>query len=775
MPEGRRLGRLPARPAFVSLRTKLLWGTVLVIVVVMGALTAIVEHRQRAAIIREIERRGTVLVRSLAAMSTDAFLVYNFTTLEQNVSRMAAEADVEYALILDLEGRLVAHSRHPEQVGSLLTDATSQLAAAAAGPLVQEVSLDGGSHYDFSHPLHAGEQRWGTARVGLSRKPMEAEIARTRSELLVLAAMTLVLGGLAAALVARHIARPVRRLAAGVAAVARGDLEHRIPPSASDEIGRLAAAFNDMADQLRDQRSALATSHEELSRRFSELSDLKGYTDNILSSLTSGVVTLDLGGQVVTLNPVAESLLECPLLEAGGRPYLEAFAHAPDVVDLLMRTLATRTGTVSAPVTVRRRDGRAVPAEMTTAPLKGKQGNDLGIVAVVRDVSAVRRLEDELRHAQKLEAVGRLAGGVAHDFNNLLTVIIGHVQLLQEPLAPDDPARRHSGLIQSTAQQAAALTRQLLAFSRKQVLQPKIVDPNAIVEGMKPMLRHLIGEDIALVTILAPALGHIKADPGQLQQVLMNLAVNARDAMPHGGRLTIETSDVELDEAFARLHVGVEPGPHVLVTVSDTGAGIDAETKLHLFEPFFTTKAPGKGTGLGLATVYGIVQQSGGHIAVASDPGRGATFRIYLPRVQVAVAAPRPEPARVEPARGSETVLLVEDEEAVRRLAGEILLGRGYAVLEARHPGEALLLGERHPGPIHLLLTDVVMPQMGGRELAERLRTARAELRVIYMSGYTADAAVLREVSETGGTLLAKPFTPDDLVARVRAVLDAIG
>jgi PAS domain S-box-containing protein len=745
---------------------------VLVIVVVMGALTVIVEHRQRAAIVREIERRGTVLVRSLAAMSTDPFLVYNFTTLEQNVSRMAAEEDVEYALILDLEGRLVAHSRHPEQVGSLLTDAPTHLAVAAAGPLVQAVTVGGVSHYDFSHPLHAGGQRWGTARVGLSRKPMEAEIARTRAELIALAVTTLALGALGSALVARRIAHPVRRLAEGVAAVARGDLGHRIPPSSADEIGRLAAAFNDMADELVAQRKALAASHDELTRRFAELSDLKGYTDNILSSLTAGVVTLDLGGRVVTLNPVAEALLECPLLETGGRPYLEAFAHAPEVVDLLMRTLATRTGTVSAPVTVKRRDGRAVPAEMTTAPLRGKQGNDLGIVAVVRDLTAVRRLEDQLRHAQKLEAVGRLAGGVAHDFNNLLTVIMGHVQLLQEPLGLDDPTRRHIGVIQSTADQAAALTRQLLAFSRKQVLQPKIVDPNAIVEAMKPMLRHLLGEDIALVTVLAPALGRVKADPGQLQQVLMNLAVNARDAMPHGGRLTIETSDVDLDEAFARPHVGVDAGAHVLVSVTDTGAGMDAETRLHLFEPFFTTKAPGKGTGLGLATVYGIVQQSGGHVAVESEPGRGATFRIYLPRVEVAVEAPRPEPARIEPARGSETVLLVEDEEAVRRLAGEVLRTRGYAVLEARHPGEALLLGERHPGPIQLLVTDVVMPQMGGRELAERLRTARPELRVIYMSGYTGDVAVLREVAETGERLLAKPFRPDDLVARVRAILD---
>jgi PAS domain S-box-containing protein len=758
---------------FISLRTKFLLGTVMVIIAVMGALTAIVEHLQRAAIIHEIERRGTVLVRSLAAVSTDPFLVYNFTTLEQNVMRLAEEEDVQYAIIFDLEGRVVAHSAQPDQVGLVVSDPTSNRAARADEPLVQEVTTRQGAHYDFSYPLRVGEQRWGTVRVGLSKVRMEAEIARTRFELILLAAATLAIGALASALVAGRIARPVRQLAAGVTAVSRGDLDQRIQPSTSDEIGRLAAAFNDMANQLVEQRDALATSHRELSRRFTELSDLKGYTDNILASLTSGVITLDLRGRVATLNPVAGSLLECPLTEVRGTPHGQAFAKAPEVVDLLTRTLVTRVGTARALVGLKRRDGQTVPVEVTTAPLRGEQGNALGVVAAVRDLTAERQLEDQLRQAQKVEAVGRLAGGVAHDFNNLLTVISGRVQLLESQLAPDNPTRRHITLIGGAADRATAVTRQLLAFSRKQLLQLEVVDVNAIVESLKTMLRHLIGENVALVTILTAAPACIKADRGQLEQVLMNLAVNARDAMSQGGRLTIETRNVEVDGDSVREHIGVQPGSHVLLTVSDTGMGIDAKTKAHLFEPFFTTKAPGKGTGLGLATVYGIVTQSGGHISVESEPGRGATFRIYLPLVAVPADFPEAAPAQPRPARGSETVLVVEDEDEVRSLVVEILQLHGYTVLEARHPGEALLLAERHPDPIHLVVTDVVMPQIDGYELAERLQSTRPEMRVIYMSGYTDKTSVLRGVVGTGSTFLSKPFTPDALAKRVREVLDA--
>ena len=391
-----------------------------------------------------------------------------------------------------------------------------------------------------------------------------------------------------------------------------------------------------------------------------------------------------------------------------------------------------------------------------------------------RAYEELSQTQEQLTQARKMEAVGRLAGGIAHDFNNLLTVMIGRSQLVLRRLGAQDPVRADIELMEQTADRAADLTRQLLAFSRKQVLQPAVLDLSAVVANMAEMLRRLIGEDIALVTALDPALGHVKADPGQIEQIVMNLAANARDAMSKGGRLTLETANAELDAAYARRHVDVHPGPHVMLAVSDTGVGMTPETQAHIFEPFFTTKGPGHGTGLGLATVYGIVKQSDGHIWVYSEPGRGTTFKIYLPRVEEAVDPSVARPRLPEPARGHETILLVEDEPAVRDLARDVLRAHGYTVLEARHGREALLISERHSGPIHLMLTDVVMPEMSGRELANRLASLRPTMPVIYMSGYTDAAVVHHGVLDPGTTFLQKPFTPDALARKMRQVLDPL-
>jgi len=420
-----------------------------------------------------------------------------------------------------------------------------------------------------------------------------------------------------------------------------------------------------------------------------------------------------------------------------------------------------------------RRDGTLIWVETLMSVTSWRHGTAL--LATFVDVTERKRLEDHLRQSQKMEAIGRLAGGVAHDFNNLLTVISGRAQI--ELLRPElsGPSRRNIDLIAEAASRASTLTKQLLAFSRKQVLQPRVLDVDIVVARMEPLLRRLIGEDIDLVTATEPGLGRVRADPGQLEQVVLNLAVNARDAMPRGGRLTVETANAELDEAYARQQADVHPGPYVILAVSDTGVGMDAETRAHLFEPFFTTKGVGEGTGLGLATVYGIVKQSGGHITAYSEVGRGTTIKIYLPRVDAASEVRGAEPEPVVLRRGSETVLLVEDDEAVRELTCEVLEMHGYTVLAVADAGEAPRVLEGASRPIHLLVTDVVMPRLSGRELTERLRSLRPGLRVLYISGYADTAVVHHGVLDPGTPFLQKPFTPDALLRSVRKVLDGGG
>ena len=426
----------------------------------------------------------------------------------------------------------------------------------------------------------------------------------------------------------------------------------------------------------------------------------------------------------------------------------------------------------------RKKDGTIIDVEITSHQLVFDER--AAEVVLASDITERKRAEEtlhatgeQLRQAQKMEAVGKLAGGVAHDFNNLLTAISGHSELSLRRLGTDDPLRRNLEGIKSASERAASLTRQLLAFSRKQVLQPKVLDLNDVVVETNKLLRRLIGEDIDLLTVLEPSLGKIKADPGQIGQVLMNLSVNARDAMPRCGKLTIETSNIYIDEEYARRHVSVAPGWYVMLAVSDTGCGMDDATQKRIFEPFFTTKEVGKGTGLGLSTVYGIVKQSGGNIWVYSEEGRGTTFKVYLPRTDKVVEKLEASSSHDDTPCGTETVLLVEDEEIVRDMTHEILRMSGYHVLESSHGSEALDVCEKHPGPIHLMLTDVVMPHMSGRELAERLMPLRPEMRVLYMSGYTDDAIVHHGVLDEGMAFIEKPFTPNALARKVRESLDA--
>ena len=407
----------------------------------------------------------------------------------------------------------------------------------------------------------------------------------------------------------------------------------------------------------------------------------------------------------------------------------------------------------------------------TKSPQHGPKGEIIGMIGVSLDVTERRRLEQQMLQAQKMEAIGTLSGGIAHDFNNLLTVIKGYTGLLLDSL--DEPRQRSLvSSIDQAADRASSLTRQLLAYSRRQVLQPKVINLNELVLNMDKLLQRLIGEDVEMKTVAAHDLGSVKADPGQIEQVIMNLAVNARDAMPKGGSLTLETTNIDLDETYARNHPGTYPGKYVMLAVSDTGIGMDAHTRSHIFEPFFTTKSMGRGTGLGLSMVYGIVRQSGGSIEVYSEPGQGSTFKIYLPRIE---APAEPLPAKHTPAtriRGNETVLLVEDDAQVRDLAAAVLTSSGYTVLTVDSPRAAAAKCDEHKGDIHLLLTDVIMPGIGGREVANQVLARRPNTKVLYMSGYTTNAIIHHGVLDPGTFFLQKPFTPANLSAKVREVLD---
>ncbi|MEP6692721.1 MAG: PAS domain S-box protein [Gemmatimonadaceae bacterium] len=454
----------------------------------------------------------------------------------------------------------------------------------------------------------------------------------------------------------------------------------------------------------------------------------------------------------------------------------DAGAHA----EQMRRMTAGEISTTALEQRHVRKDGTTIWTTLTLSMLREVNGAPKYCIAILEDITQRKQLELQSFQSQRLEAVGRLAGGVAHDFNNLLTAITGYSDALLDAMDADDGRRTDVQQIRRAAEHAAALTAQLLAFSRKQVLRPKVFDLTTVVVGMDSMLRRLIGEDVHLDTVAGgdgdTLRGRVKADPGQIEQVVMNLVVNARDAMPDGGHITLETAIVDLGENYAHRHVAFVPGPYVMLAVTDTGCGMDKETQGRVFEPFFTTKGPGKGTGLGLSTVYGIVKQSGGYVWVYSELGHGTTFKIYLPRVEDAVDLPRaPEaPKSQEALRGTETILLVEDEDALRTLMHRALAKYGYTVLEARNGREALAICEAYTDRIHVVVTDVVMPEMGGRELVDRLATLRTgePIRVLFMSGYPGGDMVRRGVLDAQTAFLQKPLTLASLARKIREILD---
>ena len=493
---------------------------------------------------------------------------------------------------------------------------------------------------------------------------------------------------------------------------------------------------------------------------------------DIVENAHDFIYSHDLWGNYTSINKAGEQITGYTRKETLKMNFVQTVA--PDFVEraqeMIAGKLAGETGT-ACDLEIVAKDGRHIALEIKTK-LVFRDGAAIGVQGTARDVTERKQLEEQLRQSQKMEAIGRLAGGIAHDFNNLLTAINGYSELSMRRLADEDPLFGNLQEIKKAGDRAASLTRQLLAFSRKQVLQPKVLDLNLVVSDMERMLTRLIGEDIELCTLLDPKLASIKVDPGQIEQIIMNLAVNARDAMLHGGKLTIETRNVLVDDEYARKHIAVTPGPFVMLAMSDSGCGIDAQTQSRIFEPFFTTKEVGKGTGLGLSTVYGIVTQSGGNIWVHSEVGLGTTFTIYLPCAQKNLQTYKREAEIERTLQGTETVLIAEDEEVVRKLACQVLRMHGYQLLEAADGNEALLICESHNAPIDLLITDVVMPAMSGPELASRLTASRPETKVLLMSGYTDSAIVHHGVLDGEALFIQKPFSTDALAIKVREVLD---
>jgi PAS domain S-box-containing protein len=486
-----------------------------------------------------------------------------------------------------------------------------------------------------------------------------------------------------------------------------------------------------------------------------------------------GVIITDVEGTIVYVNPAFELMSGYSCEEVIGQNLRILKSSEQDAAFYSELWTTIRAGEVwHGRLANRKKDGSHYTAEETVTPVRNGNGAIANYVAVQRDVTRELQLEEQYRQAQKMEAVGRLAAGVAHDFNNLLTAINGFAELIRLQLSSDSPLQEMTDKILEAGQSAADLVRQLLAFSRKQVIEPKVLDLNDVVANMHKMLRRIIGEDVELATVLAPGLWSVKVDPAQIEQVIVNLVVNARDAMPQGGRLTIETANEILGKEEDACYLEPQPGEYVLLAVSDTGLGMNKEVKARIFEPFFTTKEVGKGTGLGLATVYGIVKQGGGGIWVYSEEGQGTTFKIYLPRAEEVASMSAQAEVRADMPSGSETVLLVEDDLRVRELVRRVLRGQGYTLLEAQDGQEAWRMASQYAGTIDLLLTDVVMPGMGGRVLAEQLVEARPEMKIIFMSGYADDAIGHHGVLEPGVVFLPKPFSPMNLAHKVRVVLD---
>ena len=746
----------------LSIRQKLQMIVIATSAVALLVASAVLALFDRSAFLRAKTQDLIAAAKMVGSNSTAALSFGDAKSAGEILSALQAKPNVVNACTYTKDGQVLAsysRDRAPR-------DFSPPAAQAESTAIVQD-------HLVLYQPITLNGTFIGTIFIAADLTDLSTRITRfLEIDSLVLLA-SLAIAFLLSTRLQRVISGPIRELAETALSVStQENYSIRATKRGNDEIGLLFDQFNGMLDRIQQRDIALQEARSDLEDRVVERTS---YLNALIENSPLAILVLDPMQKVELYNPAFELLFQCAHREHVGEPVAALFPFEKTLPESSGAYGAISEATRVSLITRRkRRDGSYVDVQLHLVPLTVNT-RVLGSLGIYEDVTEQRVLERQLRMAQKMEAVGRLSGGIAHDFNNLLGVILGYIQVIKRSLVSGTSQFEYAEEIEKASQRAVALTRQLLAFSRQQVLEPVILNLNTLVADMEKMLPRLIGEDIRLNLTLNPAISLVKADPGQLEQVLMNLAVNARDAMPDGGKLIIQTDDAEIDVPFAREHPGSIPGKYVTLAVKDTGTGMDPETQSQIFEPFFTTKGRDKGTGLGLATVYGVVKQSNGYITVESEKDKGSLFTVYLPRFEQPVSAPAKDTPEPLTARGSETILVVEDAEPLRMLAQLFLKENGYQVLTAAEGTEALRIAEEFSGPIHLLLTDVVMPGMNGRVLAERLAPTHPTMKILYMSGYTDSFIAGHGVLEPGTHLLRKPFTEGVLMRKVRDVLDATG
>jgi len=720
-----------------------------------------------------------VLSEIIADNSTAALAFDDVRDAEMILGALQAELHIISAEIYDRDGRKFAgYVRN-----NIACDSLMEMPAG-------EKYYFHPDHLCLSQPIVLDDEQIGTIHIQSDLEELHSRLISYGEIVLVVMLVSSLVAILVMSKLLKVVTAPIFHLTQVTRKVSeKKDYSLRAVKRSQDELGFLIERFNEMLAQIQERDTALQRAHDELEIRVKErtkelvqeITERRQAEEALITSeekyrslvenLGEGIASADSEDRFTFANPAAEEVFGVPSGGLVGRNLLD-FVEQDSIDFLKHQTDRRRSGKKdSYELTIVRPDGRKRNIRVSVSPRCDEKGHFEGTFAIITDISGFRELEIQLRESQKMEAIGTLAGGVAHDFNNLLTAIIGHLELAMASADVGSPLMSDLEEIGKASERAANLTRQLLAYSRRQTMELKVLNLNSVITAMEKMLKRIIGEDIELVTFPHSDLWNVKVDPGQMEQVIVNLAVNARDAMPMGGKLSIETGNVELDKMYCETHANVTPGFYVMLAVSDMGCGMTKDLKTRIFDPFFTTKEVGKGTGLGLSTVYGIIKQSEGHITVYSEPNHGSTFKVYLPRVEGSEFAIAKSSTSTMP-KGCETILLVEDEDVVRELAVRMLVRQGYRVLKARSGNEAYQICLNLDKPVDLVITDVIMPNMGGAELAHRLKELWHDIKVLYMSGYTANAIAHHGVLDSDKAYLQKPFRAAALVQKVREVLD---